>query len=94
MRPARQRQWRLGGRGDPAAVGFGFVAVNGDVVAGSSGRTATVRCLSGECPFITTRIVRVRPPTVDCLVTGDSSDTLSVLHHGVSNTFPYRAVAA
>jgi len=31
---------------------------------------------------------------VDCLVTGDSSDTLSVLHHGVSNTFPYRAVAA
>jgi len=29
----------------------------------------------------------VRPPTVDCLVTGDSSDTLSVLHHGVSNTF-------
>ena len=58
-----------------------------DVVAGSSGRTATVQCLSGECPLITTRIVRVRPPTVDCLVTGDSSDTLSVLHHGVSNTF-------
>lgn len=53
-------------------------------------------CPSGRYPLIAARIVRARPPAVDCLATGDSGNTLSLRHHGANNLLrtPGRSSAA